>query len=173
MTFREKFTILLKEIVHNNNEHGLFNSGVSMLKMLLALLTIVAMSFAATGTDTTKCAKDKKNCCPKTKTCPMKQENGKCPMMDSSKGSPFKAEDSPAKPEKSAVAAKTLAAQKTCPIMGGAINKKYFVDFQGQRIFLCCPGCIDPVKKDPQAAINKLESLGEAPETIAQAKAAK
>jgi len=68
--------------------------------------------------------------------------------------------------DSSAPAKKVLSEQKTCPIMGGAINKKYYVDYKGKRIYVCCPDCIDAVKKDPKAAIKKLESLGEAPETV-------
>lgn len=54
-------------------------------------------------------------------------------------------------------AAKT---QTQCPVMGGAINKKIFVDAEGKRIYLCCNGCIDSVKKEPGKYIAKLEAEG-------------
>lgn len=50
--------------------------------------------------------------------------------------------------------------QTTCPVMGGAIDKKLFVDAEGKRIYLCCTGCIAPVKKDPKKYIAKLEADG-------------
>jgi ribulose 1,5-bisphosphate carboxylase large subunit-like protein len=59
-----------------------------------------------------------------------------------------------------------MVAQKTCPIVGGAINKKLYVDYKGKRIYACCQGCVDAIKKDPDAAIKKLNKLGEKPEKI-------
>jgi len=56
---------------------------------------------------------------------------------------------------------KELIPQKTCPVMGNAVNKTLYVDFQGKRIYVCCQACIDEVKKDPQKYIDKLESMGE------------
>ena len=50
--------------------------------------------------------------------------------------------------------------QTTCPVMGGPVNKSIFVDAEGKRIYLCCKGCIDPVKKDPKKYIAKLEAEG-------------
>ncbi len=51
-------------------------------------------------------------------------------------------------------------AQTECPVMGGKIDKKLFVDFQGKRIYVCCAGCIDKVKADPAKYIKELESKG-------------
>lgn len=59
-----------------------------------------------------------------------------------------------------AVAKAEVKAQTTCPVMGGAINKNLFVDAEGKRIYLCCKGCIAPVKKDPKKFIAKLEAEG-------------
>lgn len=50
--------------------------------------------------------------------------------------------------------------QATCPVMGGKINKKQYVDVEGKRIYVCCPGCIGKIKADPSKYINKLESDG-------------
>ena len=67
----------------------------------------------------------------------------------------------PQKPATTNVVAKAEAkAQTTCPVMGGPVNKKIFVDAEGKRIYLCCKGCIDPVKKDPKKYIAKLEAEG-------------
>lgn len=65
------------------------------------------------------------------------------------------------------VAEKTTAAkpakitlQTTCPVMGGKINKDLYVDHDGKRIYVCCKGCIDPIKKDPVKYIKQLEAEG-------------
>jgi len=50
--------------------------------------------------------------------------------------------------------------QTTCPIMGGPINKKRYVDHDGKRIYVCCAGCIAEVKKDPARVIKKMEAEG-------------
>jgi YHS domain-containing protein len=56
-----------------------------------------------------------------------------------------------------------LKEQTVCPVMGGKINKSSFVDHEGQRIYVCCAGCIAPLKKDPTKYIKKLAEKGEAP----------
>lgn len=47
--------------------------------------------------------------------------------------------------------------QTLCPVMGGKISKKYYVDVNGKRIYVCCPGCISKIKQDPDKYIKKLE----------------
>ena len=47
-----------------------------------------------------------------------------------------------------------------CPIMGGKINKKLYVDHAGKRIYVCCAGCLGKVKKDPAKIIKQLEAQG-------------
>ncbi len=66
----------------------------------------------------------------------------------------------------SANAEKPLASrpQTKCPVMGGDIDKKQFVDVKGKRIYVCCPGCVDTIKKDPDTYIKKLEGEGVAVE---------
>ena len=44
-------------------------------------------------------------------------------------------------------------AQKECPVMGGPIDKKFYADHQGRRIYFCCAGCINVFKKDPEKYI--------------------
>ncbi len=46
--------------------------------------------------------------------------------------------------------------QTACPVLGGKINKDIYVDYQGQRIYFCCPACIDTFKKDPEKYLQKL-----------------
>lgn len=50
--------------------------------------------------------------------------------------------------------------QTKCPVMGGDINKSLYVDADGKRIYVCCGGCIDAVKKNPQKFIKELEAKG-------------
>ncbi len=67
-----------------------------------------------------------------------------------------------------------LKAQTTCPIMGAKIDKKLYVDHEGQRIYVCCSGCLGAVEKDPAAALAKLAERGERAEKIKpEAKAGK
>ena len=59
--------------------------------------------------------------------------------------------------------AKTASAgkvQTTCPVMGGKINKKFYADVKGKRVYVCCPGCVAKVKADPDKYIKKLEDAG-------------
>ena len=58
--------------------------------------------------------------------------------------------------------------QKTCPIMGGAIDKKLYADHNGKRVYFCCPGCEPQFKKNPKAFIKKLESQGVKLETVSK-----
>jgi hypothetical protein len=50
--------------------------------------------------------------------------------------------------------------QTICPVMGGEVNKKLFVDADGKRIYVCCGDCIATVKKDPAKYIAQLEKEG-------------
>lgn len=50
--------------------------------------------------------------------------------------------------------------QERCPVMGGKINRNHYVDVQGKRVYVCCPGCIDKIKADPAKYIRKLEDQG-------------
>ncbi len=56
--------------------------------------------------------------------------------------------------------------QETCPVMGGAINRQLYVDHGGKRVYVCCQGCIAPVKKDAEKFIKALESDGVTLETV-------
>ena len=57
-----------------------------------------------------------------------------------------------------------LTPQKTCPIMGGRASRKLFVDVPGYRIYVCCDGCKDVVKADPEKAVATLLARGEQPQ---------
>jgi len=62
--------------------------------------------------------------------------------------------------EKTSTEAVKPQAQAKCPIMDNDISKKIYVDYQCKRIYLCCEGCIDPVKNDPEKYIKELEAKG-------------
>jgi YHS domain-containing protein len=50
--------------------------------------------------------------------------------------------------------------QTMCPVMGGEVDKKFFADYQGQRVYFCCNACPAMFKKDPAKYIKKLEAEG-------------
>jgi len=50
--------------------------------------------------------------------------------------------------------------QTTCPVMGGAVNPKLYVDAEGYRIYVCCSGCISAVKADPAKYIEQMKAAG-------------
>ena len=58
----------------------------------------------------------------------------------------------PATPD---VQAKTIE-QTTCPVMGGAIDTKYFAEYQGKKVYFCCPACIGTFEKEPEKYLDKL-----------------
>ena len=65
-----------------------------------------------------------------------------------------------AEPAEMVEAAKAVVAeaieQKTCPIMGGAIDKKCFTEYKGQKVYFCCPGCKPKFEADPEKYTAKL-----------------
>ena len=52
---------------------------------------------------------------------------------------------------------------KLCPVMGGPVNGKDFVIYEGKRYGLCCPGCDKTFLSDPAKYIAKVN----ASETVA------
>ncbi len=50
--------------------------------------------------------------------------------------------------------------QTICPVLGGNIDKKVFIDYQGKRIYFCCSGCEAEFKKDPEKYLKKIEAQG-------------
>lgn len=61
-------------------------------------------------------------------------------------------------------ASSTGSEQTLCPVMGGPINKNLYTDVKGYRIYVCCPGCTEAIKKDPDTYIEKLRQQGVTPE---------
>jgi len=54
--------------------------------------------------------------------------------------------------------------QTLCPVMGNDIDRDGFVDYQGKRIYFCCPPCIARFKKDPEKYLRKMREAGVVPE---------
>jgi YHS domain-containing protein len=46
--------------------------------------------------------------------------------------------------------------QKTCPVMEGPINPEIFVEYQGKKVYFCCPSCKDEFQKAPEKYLSKL-----------------
>ena len=43
------------------------------------------------------------------------------------------------------------AGNKTCPVMKGrAVNPNLFVEYQGKKVYLCCPKCVKMFKESPE-----------------------
>lgn len=51
--------------------------------------------------------------------------------------------------------------QTTCPVMGGAIDKRYFTMYNGKKVYFCCPGCDGTFKKEPEKYLDKLPQFNE------------
>ena len=60
--------------------------------------------------------------------------------------------------------------QKMCPIMGGEIDKSAYVDYEGTRVYFCCPGCKATFMEKPDKYIEDMESKGIVLESVPQAK---
>jgi YHS domain-containing protein len=50
--------------------------------------------------------------------------------------------------------------QEICPVMGRKISTEIYVDYQGKRIYFCCPSCVDTFKSDPEKYMELLKSQG-------------
>jgi YHS domain-containing protein len=61
---------------------------------------------------------------------------------------------------------KKLKPQTTCPVMGGAIDKKVYADYKGKRVYFCCAGCIETFNKNPEKYLKKMKEAGEEPEVL-------
>lgn len=62
-----------------------------------------------------------------------------------------------------------LTLQTLCPVMGGEINKEFFTDYNGMRIYFCCGGCDQTFKEDPEKYIAQMRVVGIEPEHVEHA----
>jgi YHS domain-containing protein len=54
--------------------------------------------------------------------------------------------------------------QTVCPVMAGDINKDLYTDYKGQRVYFCCPACVELFKKEPEKYLQKMKEQGVTPE---------
>lgn len=46
---------------------------------------------------------------------------------------------------------------ETCPVMGSPVNKEVKHEVNGRVFYVCCPGCAEVVKKDPDLYLKPIE----------------
>jgi YHS domain-containing protein len=59
---------------------------------------------------------------------------------------------------------KEMKMQMNCPVSGMPIDKKFYADHTGKRIYFCSAACIDEFKKDPDKHMKKMMDEGVTPE---------
>ena len=64
--------------------------------------------------------------------------------------------DHAAPAEKKADADAKPVTNKECPVSGGPVSAKYRTEYQGQYVYVCCQGCLDEFKKDPEKIVAKM-----------------
>ncbi len=62
----------------------------------------------------------------------------------------------PVKPQGDTNSISATVEQTTCPVMGGAVDKNVFVEYQGKKVYFCCPQCKEQFEKNPEKYISKL-----------------
>ncbi|TVM15032.1 hypothetical protein DPQ33_16215 [Oceanidesulfovibrio indonesiensis] len=51
--------------------------------------------------------------------------------------------------------------QETCPVLGSELqNKEVYVDYEGKRIYFCCPGCDKQFLENPEKYLKEMEEKG-------------
>jgi YHS domain-containing protein len=72
--------------------------------------------------------------------------------------------DTPAPPESgtqtTTASDTTTKAQEKCPIMGNKVDKAVFTDYEGERVYFCCPGCIDKFNDEPVKFVKAMKDDG-------------
>lgn len=46
--------------------------------------------------------------------------------------------------------------QKLCPVMGNPIDKQFYTEYKGKKVYFCCPMCKPEFEKNPEKYIGKL-----------------
>lgn len=46
--------------------------------------------------------------------------------------------------------------QTLCPVMGGPIDKQYFAEYEGKKVYFCCPACVSKFTAEPEKYLSKL-----------------
>jgi YHS domain-containing protein len=137
-----------------------------MTRATIAVFALFAVAgFALADSCGSCCPREKKKRCPATavKNCPVTAEKN-CPpeakptASDAAGGEALAAEGEETE--------KKTKAQTHCPVMGGKINKEVYADYQGQRVYFCCPGCKKPFQENPDKYFKKLAEKGVVPESV-------
>jgi YHS domain-containing protein len=58
------------------------------------------------------------------------------------------------------------ARQTTCPVSGVLVDPAVYLDFQGQRIYLCCDKCAAELRRRPEKYFGRIEAEGVTLENI-------
>ena len=51
---------------------------------------------------------------------------------------------------------KKQVTNKLCPVSGGPVSDKYRAEYNGQYVYVCCEGCVNEFKKDPEKFVAKM-----------------
>lgn len=105
-----------------------------MRKSLIAIFLIIVFAFAALADS-------------KKKTATVKKAST---TAKATKASPAALTDEKKPEEKMAVT------NKECPVSGGKVNPQYRTEYNGQYVYVCCQGCLDEFKKDPEKFVAKM-----------------
>jgi len=68
--------------------------------------------------------------------------------------------------------AKKMGPQVNCPVSGMKIDKKYYADYEGKRVYFCSSMCKPAFDKDPAKYMKVLADKGEQPEAAPAVNAA-
>jgi YHS domain-containing protein len=56
--------------------------------------------------------------------------------------------------------------QSLCPVTGEKMTKDAYYDYNGERVYFCCKGCIEKFKADPEKYMKKMKENGEKAEKL-------
>lgn len=74
---------------------------------------------------------------------------------------PAAAADQPLPATTNRTAAIGVATQTMCPVLPSRkINRRYYYDYQGKRVYFCCPGCPRKFAKEPDKYMKLLAKQG-------------
>ena len=119
--------------------------GLAILSILLAVLAAAIVGCGGSTNRVTEMSKD---------------SAGKGAAAAAGSGRP--ADDLPGLKELGEADRKLAEQQKCCPKTGellGSMGKPYKITLKGRVVFLCCDGCEEEVKKDPDTYLKKLDAL--------------
>ena len=130
---------------------------MSILRSLLSLAAALAVVAFVAGCSDTHSSEGSGEATDTTKVADAGSGGRGCCGARATEPVAAKSPDAPSgKATAAAGTAPDLEPQTTCPVMGGAIDKTIYADYQGRRVYFCCRGCIAAFKKDPDKYLKKL-----------------